>query len=51
MSIETPIDRVGDGGFKAVRRGRTGDNLIMDKGGGQAKTVLSDAEGTEHDTD
>jgi len=51
MSIGTPIDRVGDRGFRVARRGRTGDNIIMDKGGGQAKTVLSDTKRAEHDMD
>jgi len=51
MSIGTSIDKVGGGGFRVAKRGGTGGNLITDKGGDQAETVLSNAEGTEHDTD
>jgi len=47
----TPIDRAGSGGFGATGKSRTGGSLTADKGGGQAETVLGDAEGAEHDTD
>jgi len=47
----TSIDRVGGGGFGTTGRGRAGGNLMMDKGGDQAKMVLSGAKGTERDTD
>jgi len=46
-----PIDGVGSGDFGVTRRGETGDNLAMDKGGGQAEMVLGSVEGAEHDTD
>ena len=42
---------MGSGGFGVTRSGRTGGNLAMDKGEGQAKTVLGGAEGVERDTD
>jgi len=51
MSMGTPIDRAGSGGFGATRRGRMGGSLATDKGGGQAETVLGDAEGAEHNMD
>ena len=47
----TPIDRAGGGGFRATGRGRAEGSLATDKGGGRAKMVLGDAEGTEHDMD
>jgi len=47
----TPIDGVVGGGFGATGGGRVRGNLATDKGGGQAETVLSAAEGAEHDTD
>jgi len=47
----TPIDGVGGGDFRAIRRGKTGGSLAMDKGGGQAEMVLGDAEGAECDID
>ena len=34
-----------------TERGRTGGNLAMDKGRGQAETVLGGVEGVERDTD
>ena len=42
---------MGGGGFGVTRRDGVGGSLTMDKDGGQAKTVLSGAEGAEHDTD
>jgi len=42
---------VGSRGFGVTGRGGTGDNLAIDKGGGQAEVVLSSVEGTEHDID
>ena len=51
MSIGTPIDGAGGGGFRAIRRGGTGGSLTADKGGGRAKMVLGNAEEAEHDTD
>jgi len=50
MSIGIPIDGAGSGGFRVTRRGGTGGNLAMDKGEGQAETVLGGAEGAERDT-
>jgi len=47
----TPIDGVVGGGFGVTRGGRARGNLATDNGGGQAETVLSVAEGAEHDTD
>jgi len=47
----TPIDGVAGRGFRMTREGRARDNLAADNGRGQAETVLSDAEGAEHDTD
>jgi len=51
MSIGTPIDGVGGGGFGVTGRGGAGGNLTMDIGGGQAETVLVGPEGVERDTD
>jgi len=34
-----------------TERGRTGDNLTTDKGGGQVEAVLSSVKGTKRDTD
>jgi len=51
MSIGIPTNRVGGGGFGVTRRGRAGDSLTTDKGGGQAEAVLSSAEGAERDMD
>ena len=45
------MDRAGSGGFRTTKRGGMGGNLAMDKGGGQAETVLGDTEGMKHDTD
>jgi len=47
----TSIDGVVSGGFGMTKGGRARGNLAMDNGGGQAETVLSDAEGAEHDMD
>jgi len=47
----TPIDGVVGGGFGMTRGGGARGNLAADNGGGQAETVLSEAEGAEHDTD
>jgi len=46
-SIGTPIDGAGGGGFRVTGRGRTGGNLTMDIGRGQAETVLDSTEGVE----
>jgi len=46
-----PIDGVVGGGFGVTGGGGARGNLATDNGGGQAKTVLSAAEGAEHDTD
>jgi len=46
-SIGTLIDGVGGRGFGVTGRGTTGGNLVMDKGGGQAETVLGGVEGAE----
>ena len=51
MSMGTPIDGAVGRGFGMTRGGRARDNLATDNGRGQAETVLSDAEGAEHDTD
>jgi len=51
MSIGTPIDGVGGGGFRVTRRGATGGNLAIDKGGGRVEMVLGSTEGMEQDTD
>jgi len=51
MSIGIPIDGAGGGGFGVTRRGRTGDNLITDKGRDRTEAVLSGADGAEYDTD
>jgi len=47
----TPIDRVVSGGFRITRGSRARGNLATDNGGGQAETVLSEAEGVEHNMD
>jgi len=49
--METPIDGVVGGGFGITEGGRARGNLATDNGGGRAKTVLSKAEGVEHNTD
>jgi len=49
ISIGTPIDGVGDRGFRAARRGRIGSNLATDKGEGRAEVALSGMEGAECD--
>jgi len=46
----TPIDRVVSGGFGGTGGGRARGNLATDNGEGRAETVLSAAEGAEHDT-
>jgi len=51
MSMETPIDGAGSGGFGVTERGRTRGSLAMDKGGGWAEAVLVGAEEVEHDID
>jgi len=51
MSIGTPIDGVGGGGFGATGRGRAESSLATDKGGGRTEMVLSGAEGVECNTD
>jgi len=51
MSIGTPIDGVGGGGFRVTGRGGAGGNLTTDIGGGRAETVLAGPEGVECDTD
>ena len=50
-SMGTPIDGVVGRGFGMTRGSRARGNLAMDNSGGQAKTVLSDAEGAERNTD
>jgi len=50
-SIGTPIDRAGNGGSGVTGRGRAGDNLTMDIGGGQVEIVLVGPEGVERNTD
>jgi len=47
----TPIDGVVSRGFRMTREGGARDNLAADNGRGWTETVLSDAEGAEHDTD
>ena len=39
------------GGFGITGRGGARGNLTTDNSGGQTETVVSDAEGAEHDTD
>jgi len=39
MSIGTPMDGAGSGGFGTTGRGRIGGNLAMDKGRGQVEIV------------
>jgi len=51
MSIRTPIGGVGSRGFGATGRSGMGGSLAVDKGEGQAETVLGGAEGAERDTD
>jgi len=50
-SMGTPINGVAGGGFGMTGGGGARGNLAMDNGGGWAETVLSNAEGAEHDTD
>ena len=50
-SMGTPIDGVVSGGFGITGGGGARGNLATDNGGGQVETVLSEAEGVEHDTD
>jgi len=47
----TPIDGVAGRGFGMTREGGARGNLAADNSGGWAETVLSDVEGTKHDTD
>jgi len=47
----TPIDEVVDGGFGVTGGGGARGNLVIDNGGGQAVTVLSNAEGAKCNTD
>jgi len=51
MSMGTPIDGVGGGGFGTTGRGGARGNLVTDKGGGRAEMVLSSAERAERDMD
>jgi len=51
MSMGTPIDRAGSGGFGATRRDGTEGSLAADKGGGWTETILGNAEGAECNTD
>jgi len=51
MSIGTPIDGVVGRGFRMTGGSRARNNLAADNGGDRAETVLSDAEGAEHDMD
>jgi len=45
------MDGAGSRGFRTTKRGGMGGNLAMDKVGGQAETVLGNAEGAERNTD
>jgi len=47
----TPIDRAVGGGFRMTGGGGARGSLAADNGGGQAETVLSEAEGVERNTD
>jgi len=47
----TSIDEVVGRGFGMTGGGRARGNLAVDNGRGRAETVLSDAEGAEHDMD
>jgi len=47
----TPIDRAVSGDFGMTGGGGARGNLAADNGGGQVETVLSKAEGAEHDMD
>jgi len=47
----TPIDGAVGRGFRITGGDRAKGNLVADNGGGQAETVLSEAEGAERDTD
>jgi len=49
--METPIDGVVGRGFGVTRGGGVRGDLAMDNGGSWVETVLSNAEGAEHDTD
>ena len=51
MSIGTPIDGAGGGGFGVTGRGRVGGNLTMDNGKGRVEMVLVGTEGVKRDTD
>jgi len=51
MSIGTPIDGAGGGGFGVTGRDGAGGNLTTDNGGGWAEIVLVGAEGVERDMD
>ena len=51
MSIGTPIDGAGGGGFRGTERDGMGGSLATNKGGGRAEAVLVSAEGTECDMD
>jgi len=50
LTIGTPIDGAGGGGFGVTGRGGTGGSLAMDKGRGQMEVVLVSVEGAERDT-
>ena len=47
----TLIDGMASGGFGMTGGGGARGNLAADNGGDRAETVLSDAEGAEHDMD
>jgi len=47
----TPIDGAVGRGFRITGGGRARGSLAVDNGGGGVETVLSEAEGAEHDTD
>jgi len=49
--MRTPIDRGVGGGFRVTGGGGARGNLATGNGGGRAETILSDAEGAEHNTD
>jgi len=51
MFMGTPIDGVVGRAFGVTRGGRARGNLATGNGEGRVETVLSNAEGVEHNTD
>jgi len=49
--MRTPIDGGVGRGFRVTGGGGARGNLATGNGGGRAETILSDAEGAEHNTD